>query len=31
LEKENFTLEELLEEDDLLQEVKARNNTLLDL
>jgi serine/threonine-protein phosphatase 6 regulatory subunit 3 len=31
LEKEHFTLEELLEENDLLQEVKARNDKLLEL
>ena len=31
LDKDYFTLEELLEEDELLQEVKARNSKLIDL
>ena len=31
LEGENFTLEEVLEEDELLQEVKAMNQRLMDL
>ena len=31
LEKEVFTLQELLEEDELLQEVKSRNTALIDL
>ena len=30
LEKENFTLQELLEQDELLQEVKAQNTKLID-
>jgi len=30
LDKEEFTLQELLEEDELLQEVKAMNNKLID-
>ena len=31
LDKESFTLEELLQEDEILQEVKARNGRLIDL
>ena len=31
LDKDSFTLEELLQEDELLQEVKARNPRLLEL
>ena len=31
LEKEEFTLDELLREEELLQEVKARNSKLLEL
>ena len=31
LEKESFTLEELLQEDELLQEVKSRNSKLIEL
>ena len=31
LDKDEFTLQELLEEDELLQEVKAQNKKLLDL
>jgi len=31
LEKDEFTLSELLEEDELLQEVKAQNKKLIDL
>ena len=31
LERDLFTLEELLEEDELLQEVKSRNVKLIDL
>jgi hypothetical protein len=31
LEKDVFSLEELLEEDELLQEVKSRNAKLIDL
>jgi len=31
LDKESFTLEELLQEDELLQEVKSKNDQLLDL
>lgn len=31
LDKDDFTLEELLDEDDLIQEVKSLNNRLLDL
>ena len=31
LEKECFTLEELLQEDELLQEIKSRNMKLLEL
>ena len=31
LDKDVFTLEELLEEDELLQEVKSRNTKLIDL
>jgi PHD/YefM family antitoxin component YafN of YafNO toxin-antitoxin module len=31
LEKEEFTLQELMEEDELLQEIKAMNQKLLEL
>lgn len=31
LEKEDFTLEQVLEEDELIQEVKTRNTKLLEL
>jgi serine/threonine-protein phosphatase 6 regulatory subunit 3 len=31
LDKESFTLEELLEEDDLIQECKSLNSRLIDL
>ena len=31
LDKEDFTLEELLEEDELIQEVKSRNDRLIEL
>jgi serine/threonine-protein phosphatase 6 regulatory subunit 3 len=31
LDKESFTLEELLQEDELLQEVKSRNVKLIEL
>ena len=31
LEKDSFTLEELLQEDELLQEVKSRNGKLIEL
>jgi hypothetical protein len=31
LDRENFTLEILLEEDELIQEVKSKNDVLLDL
>ena len=31
LDKDDFELEELLQEDELLQEVKSRNNRLIDL
>ena len=31
LEKESFTLEELLQEDELLQEIKSRNMKLFEL
>jgi hypothetical protein len=31
LDKETFTLVELLQEDEILQEVKARNGRLIDL
>ncbi len=31
LEKESFTLEELLEEDELIQEVKSKNDRLIQL
>jgi len=31
IEKETFTLEELLQEDELLQEIKARNPKLIEL
>ena len=30
LDKDKFTLEELLQEDEILQEVKARNGRLID-
>lgn len=31
LDKEDFTLEELLEEDELIQEVKSKNDRLIEL
>ena len=31
LEKDSFTLEEVLQEDELIQEVKSRNQKLIDL
>ena len=31
LEKDSFTLEDLLQEDELLQEVKSRNGKLIEL
>jgi hypothetical protein len=31
LDKEDFTLQELMEEDELLQEIKAMNQKLLEL
>lgn len=31
LEKDDFTLEQVLEEDELIQEVKTRNTKLLEL
>ncbi|KAJ0017480.1 hypothetical protein Pint_11156 [Pistacia integerrima] len=31
LDKENFTLEELLDEDDIIQECKALNGRLINL
>lgn len=30
LDKENFTLEELLQEDELLQEIKSKNDRLIE-
>ncbi len=30
LDRENFTLEELLDEEDILQETKAQNKKLID-
>jgi hypothetical protein len=31
MDKQSFNLEELLREDDLLQEVKSKNDQLIDL